>query len=240
MPEETVDATMSAQGGGMCSSLVVRCVNELIGCMIFIASINLAVTNAPEGMAGLAIGSTLMVIIYLGGHVSGGHYNPAVSLGIFLRLDGFSMMELICYCCAQVVGGIIGALLSYAIAGNFTAGMMCENKEFEAILVELVYTYLLVSTVLNVATSNHPDYQGNSFFALAIGFSVVVGAYCGGSVSGGAFNPAVQLGLEFGNLFAGNDCFGCIFLVLAQLVGGLIAGLQYKFLVLPFHKAQGF
>jgi len=254
MPEaNTVEAQQAAVGGpgaACCSSLMAQCFTEFIGCMIFICTIALAVQN-NTGMFGLAIGGVLMVLIYAGGHVSGGHYNPAVSLGIYIRDPSFGLTSMGAYMGAQVVGAIVGALIALIIMadnhddvpeGKFSAGMMCNDKTggkfISAALTELVYTYLLVYTVLNTATSDAKAYQGNSFFALAIGFSVVCGAYAAGSYSGGAFNPAVQLGLEFGNLFAGNDCFGCIYLLAFQLLGGALAGIHYKMIVVPYHAAQ--
>lgn len=246
--QEAMTSAQQKATGGCCPPLVVRCVTEFIGCMIFICTISNAVKNAGS-MAGLAIGSCLMVLIYMTGHVSGGHLNPAVSLGIFIRLDEFSLKEMLCYWVSQIGGAVVGALLSMMmndpnavsaelVSGfqRFDARMVCENKGGAALLVELVYTFLLVYTVLNVATSKASAYENNSFFALAIGFSVVVGAYSVGSVSGGAFNPAVQIGLHMGRAFGGYaKPFKCIHLLAGNFGGGLLAGLMYKFVVAPYN-----
>merc|ERR1719312_1147745 len=99
--------------------------------MIFVCTIALAVlTNTETGMAPLAIGGVLMVLIYAGGHVSGGHYNPAVSLGIFIRDPSFGAMSMGAYMAAQVLGGIVGALIALIIAGDkqFAPAMACSDK----------------------------------------------------------------------------------------------------------------
>ena len=84
-----------------------------------------------------------------------------------------------------------------------------------ALLAEFLFTFALVYVVLNVATAKGTE--GNSFYGLAIGFTVVAGAYAVGSVSGGAFNPAVAVGGSIMNIFAWGNIW--IYLV-AQLASG--------------------
>src|SRR5262249_14451908 len=141
----------------------------------------------------LAIGAALMVFVYAGGHISGAHYNPAVSLAVYLR-GRLSAGDLWPYWVAQLAGAAVAAL-----AAKFVVNPPIEVKLDltgrvigTALVAEFIFTFALAYVVLNVATSkDHPD---NSFYGLAIGFTVFVGAASVGSVSGGAFNPAVALG----------------------------------------------
>merc|ERR1719361_1891875 len=119
------------------------------------------------------------------------------------------------YMVAQFLGAMLGGIVGFAVLGegNYAAAIQPGEafNEGKAFIDELIFTFLLVSTVLNVATSTAPAYQNNSFFALAIGFSVVAGAIAGGGVSGGAFNPAVQISLHLGNAVDGQEKpFQCI------------------------------
>jgi len=158
--ETTVDAQQKA-AGGCCPKLVAQCATEMIGCMIFLFTIS-SVVASGSAMAGLAIGGVLMVLIYMGGHVSGGHFNPAVSLGIFIRDDSYGLMDMFAYWAAQIIGGFIGVLLAMPVVSEYNLGtlnedmginarMVCDNGG-AAWIVELLYTFLLVYTVLSVAT----------------------------------------------------------------------------------------
>lgn len=174
-------------------------------------------------MAGLAIGSVLMVMIYMGGHISGGHYNPAVSLGVFVR-GKLSGSNLLAYWIAQFLGGAVAALVAKGLLGHGgggNAGILVAP----ALLAEFLFTFALVSVVLHTATS--PKTAGNSYYGLAIGFTVLAGAYAVGSISGGAFNPAVALGASVFGAFSWAHIW--IYLI-ACLVAGLAAGAMYGIL----------
>jgi aquaporin Z len=173
---------------------------EFIGTFFLVLVITFAVfTEQP--LAALAIGSTLMVMVYMGGHVSGAHYNPAVSLAAMLR-GALPQSELLPYWLAQLLGGIVAALLGNAmIAGSVPIAPGVGVNLFSAVLVEFLFTFALALTVLNVATAKGT--AANSFYGIAIGFVVVAGAIAGGGISGGAFNPAVGIGLSVGALVAG-------------------------------------
>ena len=173
---------------------------EMIGTFFLVLTVCLTVLgNVP--MAPLAIGASLMVMVFMGGHISGADYNPAVSLAVLLR-GKLSPGDFIAYLAAQFVGGLLAAyvasfiLTGYQIDGKDVAttfalpGTGVTNAA--AVLVEALYTFALALVVLNVATA--PKTDGNSFYGLAIGFTVVVAAFAGGGISGGAFNPAVGVG----------------------------------------------
>lgn len=237
-------------------ALIRSCAVEYVGNLIFIFTIVLAVHNAGPS-APLAIGSVLMVLVYGGGHVSGGHYNPAVSLGIYLRTPkgGFDAISLCCYIVAQVLGAVSGGALGYAMSSEGvrkTSNHAINHvawpgpriapgpgfNEGQMFTVELIYTFLLVSTVLNTATSDFKSYDRNSFFGLAIGFSVVVGAFSAGGISGGAFNPAVAIGVQVAAGMAGETAKYLWVPLVADFLGGLLAAIFYLLFVNPHHNAE--
>jgi aquaporin Z len=169
-----------------------RYLTEFIGTFFLVFTIGLTVT-AGAAMAPLAIGSSLMIMVYMGGHVSGGHYNPAVSLALLLRGKMESVGEFVGYVLSQLAGAIVAALATYVIVGQtLKVAPGSSASTLGALLVEILFTFALALVVLNVAASAKT--QGNSFYGLAIGFTIVVGAFAGGPISGGAFNPAVGTG----------------------------------------------
>jgi aquaporin Z len=174
---------------------------EFIGAFFLVLTVCLTVL-AKVPMAPLAIGSTLMIMVYMGGHISGGHYNPAVSLAVLLR-GKMSPADFVPYLIAQVAGGIAAALLAYFVLDSYKVSEATVARSFAlapgegvsvlaALLIEIVFTFALALVVLNAATAKKTE--GNSFYGLAIGFTVVVAAFAGGGISGGAFNPAVGTG----------------------------------------------
>jgi len=174
---------------------------------------------------GLAAGFMLAAMIFAGGHLSGGHYNPAVSVAALLR-GRLATSDLVPYIGAQLAGGILAGLLTGWIR-DFTdmgrIGTFEGEVAVQAFLVELLLTFALAWTVLNVATSK--DHPNNSFYGLAIGAVVIGGGYAFGAFSGGAFNPAVGLGatiagaIEWANIW--------VYLI-ACPIGGAIAGIAFK------------
>lgn len=176
---------------------------------------------------GVAAGFMLAAMIFAGGHISGGHYNPAVSLAVFIR-GRLSQADLIPYIGAQLVGGLAAGLLAGWITefGDLASTIETFDEADVAIqvfLLELLITFALAWTVLNVATSR--DNVNNQFYGLAIGAVVIAGGYAVGGFTGAAFNPAVGLGatlagaIEWGNIW--------VYLI-ACPIGGLLAGLAFK------------
>ena len=204
---------------------------EFIGTFFLCLTIGLTVLNGTP-MAPLAIGAALMVMVYMGGHVSGGHYNPAVSLAVLLRGKMASVGEFIGYVVSQCVGALVAALVVYVIVGRTFAPAPAATASLTGVLlVELLFTFALALVVLNSAASAKT--HGNSFFGLAIGFTVVVGAFAGGPISGGAFNPAVGFGPVLVDALLGGGSLGNLWLYwLAPLAGGALAaavfGLQER------------
>jgi aquaporin Z len=140
----------------------------------------------------LAIGGALMCMVYMGGHISGGHYNPAVSLAVLLR-GKMDAKDFVPYVVAQVLGGLAAFMLGWWLSGKTPGIAPAEGVDaIKAVVNEAIFTLMLALTVLNVAT--HKKTEGNSFYGLAIGFVIVVAATAAGGISGGAFNPAVGTG----------------------------------------------
>jgi aquaporin Z len=171
---------------------------ELIGTFFFVLTIGCVVVGGGAGNAApLAIGSALMVMIYAGGHVSGGHYNPAVTLGVTLR-GRCTWAEAPIYMASQLFGAALAAMVVKYLEAKAKAPTPMSLDLGPALLAEFLFTFALVWVVLNSATSK--DTAGNSFYGFAIGFTVLIGAYSVGAISGGAFNPAVALGIAILNL----------------------------------------
>jgi aquaporin Z len=188
----------------------------------------LAFTVATAVLSGsvftpLAAGAVLMVMIYAGGHISGGHYNPAVTMAALVRRR-ISPADAVGYWIAQAVAGIAAGAAARAIVNPLHVKTLTLSGHALAAtgLVELIFTFGLCYVVLNVATSK--DQLGNGFFGLAIGFTVLAGAFAVGGISGGAFNPAVSLGAATAGAFAWSTIW--IYLVV-QLCAGVLAGLTF-------------
>jgi aquaporin Z len=171
----------------------------------------------------LAAGATLMVMIYAGGHISGGHYNPAVTMGALVR-GRIGPGEAVGYWIAQIAGGVVAGVIGRAVVNPAAVSTLTltGHAEAAAAAAELLVTFALCYVMLNVATSK--DQPGNGFFGLAIGFTVTAGAFAVGGISGGVFNPAVALGGATAGLFAWSTIW--IYLVV-QLVAGIAAGLTF-------------
>jgi aquaporin Z len=208
-----------------------KLVVEAIGTFFLVLTIGQVVIEPGAGpLAPLAIGSALMIMVYAGGHISGGHYNPAVTLGVFMR-GRATAAELGGYWIAQVIGGILAALVTGYLKPDALV-TAADPALGQAFVAEFLFTFALVYVVLHVATARGTS--GNSYFGLAIGFTVVVGAYSVGAISGGAFNPAVAIGITVLGLSAAG--FLWVFLV-ANLLGGAAAALLFNALDLGDDKA---
>jgi aquaporin Z len=196
---------------------------EFIGTFFLVFTVGMTVLdpNSAGKFAPIAIGSILAIMVYAGGHVSGGHYNPAVSLAVFMR-GMLSKSDLGLYWIAQCIGGIIAAFLTLYFKGNEPQTII-EMQITKAFLAEFLFTFALCFVVLNVATAK--ETKGNSYFGFAIGITVLVGAYAVGAISGGAFNPAVALGITIMNISLWSNLW--IFIV-ANLLGGACAALVFN------------
>ena len=211
------DSTIRTKGRAMRQYAV-----EFVGTFFLVLTIGCTgLAAAPGVIAPLAIGAVLMAMIYAGGHISGAHYNPAVTLGVFLR-GRCPASDVLPYWGAQLLGAagaawIVGFALRGAPVTPFNAPVL------GVFLAESLFTFALVYVVLNVATADATD--GNSYFGLAIGFTVLAGAFAVGQVSGAAFNPAVAFGASIRGLLPWSNLW---LYIVAELLGGAAAAFAFK------------
>lgn len=206
---------------------------EFIGTFFLVLTVGCTVIAGGAGViAPLAIASILMVMIYAGAHISGAHYNPAVSLGIWLR-GRMATIDLFHYILYQVLGAGLAAFVVNYLKRDSQLSPLILHPE-HALLAEFLYTFALVYVVLNVATSRST--AGNSFYGLAIGFTVLAGAFAVGSISGAAFNPAVALGVALMHLVSWSDFW--IYPV-ANLLGAVAAAYAFSLLSLEDKERPG-
>jgi len=203
-----------------------KLLTEFIGTFFLVLTIGLAVLGGAP-MAPLVIGAALMVMVYMGGHVSGAHYNPAVSLALVVA-GKMEAKELVPYWLAQLVGATAaGFVVKVIMAKTFAPAPSEAHSALAAWLVEILYTFALALVVLNVATAKKTE--GNSYYGLAIGFTIAAAAAAGGGISGGAFNPAVGTGPTIVHALYGAGGYGHLPLYwLGPLLGGVLAALVFK------------
>ena len=195
---------------------------EFIGTMFLVLAIGFS--NNP-----LAIGLMLMAMVYMGGHISGGHYNPAVTLAVFIRgkIEGKFVAG---YMISQVLGAFTAALIFYLINSHSFYPAPAEGVVlWKTILLELIFTFALCSVVL--ATATNETISGNYIYGLAIGLTVTASAYSVGSITGGAFNPSVFLGPMLMDVITGGTSYNHLLLYLiGPFSGGVLAAIVYKYL----------
>ena len=200
-----------------------KAIVELIGTFFLVLVIGLTAIAPGAGPLGpLAIGLVLMVMVYAGAHISGAHYNPAVTLAAWMR-GACRAKDVPGYLIGQFGGAVLAALF----AGWVVRGLPMIPIEINwkrALPLELVFTFALAYVVLNVATVKRT--AGNSYFGLAIGMTVAAAACAAGGTSGGMFNPAVAVGLTVLGLSQGDNLW--VYL-LGKLAGGALAALAFKF-----------
>lgn len=194
---------------------------EFIGTFFLMFVIVMAVTHVGN-LAPIAIGSVLMVMVYAGGPISGGHYNPAVSLAAWIR-GKMNAADIPGYMIAQILGAALAAFVTDIILGT-GPGAGFELKITPALFSEFAGTFALCYVVLATAASNRSE--GNSYFGLAIGFTVAAMAFAVGSISGGAFNPAVAVGGSIAGLLTWSNIW--LYLI-ANFAAGALAGFTINY-----------
>lgn len=205
-----------------------RYLTEFIGTFFLVLTVGLTVIGKSPA-APLAIGASLMIMVYAGGPISGGHYNPAVSLAAMMR-KALPVADFIPYIVSQILGAVVASMAVMTITGeSFAPAPAAGTSTISAFLVEFLFTFALAYVVLNVAVAK--KVAGNSYFGLAIGFTIVVAAYAGGGISGGAFNPAVGIGPTITHATMGGGNWASLWLyIVGPLAGGalaaLVAGMQ--------------
>jgi aquaporin Z len=163
---------------------------EFIGTFILVLTVGLSTSRKGAGdLAPLAIGSALMVMVFAGGHISGAHYNPAVSFAALLA-GKLRRRQTASYVLTQLAAGALAALLVRAFVGPAMPAVL--GSDWKILVGELIFTLALAYVVLNVTSA--AGTEGNSFHGLAIGFTVATGIFAVGKTTGGVFNLAVALG----------------------------------------------
>ena len=198
---------------------------EFIGTFFLVFTIGTILFGGNQSITGmLGIGFILMVMVYAGGHISGGHYNPAVSLSAAIR-GALPWKNYAQYFISQTLGAVLAACaVKYLVVVPPIETI--PTFDIPALLIgEFLFTFALCYTVLLTATSK--SVKGNSYYGLAIGSVVTAGIFSTGTFCLGAFNPAVAIGLL---------SMGVIRIKLAgitlliDLIGGIAAGFLYKFI----------
>lgn len=216
-----------------------KLLTELVGSFVFMTVIALSGPTGP--LAPVAIGLALAAMVYMGGHVSGAHYNPAVSLALLVRRV-IDLPTMLFYWAAQV----LGALLAFAVGDLLGGGAPGIHPGsgvswVAALAAEVVFTAALVLVVLNVAATRAT--AGNSFYGIAIGFTVAAGAFAVGPISGGAFNPAVGLGATAVAAVLGHGTWSNVWLYVAgplagAAIGAAVHALQGPAIPVPPEQAE--
>jgi aquaporin Z len=198
---------------------------EFIGTFFLVLTVGACVDNPSPGViAPVAIGGSLMIMIFAGGYISGAHYNPAVTLAVTIR-GRLPALEAPWYWLAQLLGAVGAAVIVFCLKGanQAVAAPAPAYQLGQCALAEFLFTFALAYVVLHVATAKGTS--GNSFYGLAIGSTVMVGAFAVGPISGGVFNPAVATGVLCLGLLPAVKYF---VYVAVQLIAGIIAGLIFR------------
>jgi aquaporin Z len=199
---------------------------ELIGTFFLVFTVGSTVISPGAGaLAPIAIGASLMVMVFAGGHVSGGHYNPAVTLAVWMR-GRCDTKDVIPYWIAQIAAAFIAAWIVHKMKMPGSAQPLFLGSWKPAFVAEFLFTFALCWVVLNVATTKAT--MGNSFYGVAIGMTVMTGAFAVGGVSGGAFNPAVATGITLMGLEFWSNYW---VLITGEVAGAIAAATAYKLVV---------
>ena len=195
---------------------------EFLGTFFLVLTI--ALTGEP-----IAIGAILIAMVYMGGYISGAHFNPAVTMAVLVRgrIDVGTALR---YMLVQVVGGLVAALVFEVIKESlFIPAPASGVTTYAAFIVEFLFTFALGMVVLNVATSD--KVKGNYYYGIAIGLTVMAAAYAGGKISGGVYNPAVAIGPILADATnVGTNLNNLILYIAAPILGGAVAGFVYNFI----------
>ncbi|MDQ3015415.1 MAG: aquaporin [Bacteroidota bacterium] len=198
---------------------------EFVGTFFLLMSFCMATSGGLGQFAPLAIGATLMVMVYAGGHISGAHFNPAVSLACYLR-GKLKAGDLLPFIVAQCLGGVLAVMLSgfFLESIGTAAPAPKELNIVPALIAEVLGTIAVVYVYLNVYTAQRT--AGNSYYGLAIGFVLMACLYVFGNISGGAFNPAIALGMTMADYTSWSSIW--VFLV-ANFGGGALAAFLFQY-----------
>jgi aquaporin Z len=179
---------------------------EFIGTFFLVLTVVMVANNPGIGsMAPFAISGMYLAMIYAGGPISGGHYNPAVTLAVLMRRQ-ISRGDALYYMIVQFISGILAAAIGVYLhdcGGGLEIVARVNEQPICTVMGEFLGTFALVYVFLNV--TNAATSAQNAFSGLAIGFTVMASRYGLGGLSGGAFNPAIVLGASVAGMFGWDD-----------------------------------
>lgn len=202
-----------------------KILNEFIGSFFWTSTMVICLLGSAGQFTALAVGGIVMALVFAGGHISGAHYNPATTIAVWLR-GKCNVRDVPLYIFAQLLSAAVAALIADSILLHKLGDAQFPKGDAIAIIfAELLGTFALVYTLLNVATTK--DTSGNSFYGLAVGGIVMAGIFSLGNITGGAFNPAVALGLSISKIVP----FSSIWLYwIGELIGGVSAAYAFIFI----------
>jgi len=195
---------------------------EFIGTLFLVLAVGL--TGNP-----IAIGVTLASMVYIGGHISGAHYNPAVTIAVWLR-GKLEKSEVPFYFLAQILGAFSAAIIIAFVSNPFIPEPAVSVTIWQALLIEILFTFVLATVILTVATAI--KLKGNYIYGIAIGLALMAGAFVGGPISGGVYNPAVGLGPILLSLLTGSSypIKFILLYIIGPSIGGILSAIVFKYL----------
>jgi len=203
-----------------------------------LTSINI---NESYFIAPLAVGFIVIAMIYAFGHISGGHFNPAITLAVLIR-KFITPIDAMFFLLVQFSGAFAGAFLAYAITYDlpyiepYVDPSTKEGiEDFRCVLVEAIYSFAICIVVINVATTD--SQSGNYFYGVSIGMTVAAGLAASQKISGGCFNPALGTALSVTNSLRDEGTIEHIWIyIVSPLIGAVIAG--YSFYVVNVAEVE--
>jgi aquaporin NIP len=209
--------------------IVRRLVAEAIGTFALVfagcGAIMVDAKTQQLGHVGVAIafGLVIMFGIYAVGHISGAHFNPAVTFAFALSRH-FPWQRAVGYWCAQAVGALGAALLLRGSLGNIAhvGATLPSGSQGQAFLWEVVLSFFLMFVIMAVATDTRAVGEAA---AIAVGGTVGLDAMFGGPVTGASMNPARSLGPAL----VSGDLHALWIYIAAPVVGASLAALVYQF-----------
>ncbi len=201
-----------------------KSIAEFIGtfALVFVGTSSIFICS--PSVVPLVFGLVIMVMIYSLGHISGAHFNPAVTLG-FAVVRRFPLNELAWYWGAQILGAILGSfLVKFLFFSEESIGVTLPSILIsKAFFLEVILTFILMFTIIIVAT----DYRAQGHMAgLSIGGAVCLGAFIGGPLTGGSMNPARSFAPAL--MYSQWD-FQWLYWI-APMVGAVLAAITYEFI----------
>merc|ERR1719174_1127611 len=223
-----------------------KCLSEFVGTFFLVLTVGLNVT-CQSAAGALSIAGSLIAAIYACGNVSGAHLNPAVSTALLLsgRDIGFPMSDYFPYVVSQLLGGVVAGLTYAGITGvSFPLGHGTGYSWADVTFAEFTYTFVLCFTVLNVASLQKAEKmmdggKSQQMYGLIIGFCIVAGGWAIGTISGGALNPAVALGIDVAHASNGFTLSNCLLYTAFELLGAGLAAVTFSVLRVEEYEKDG-